>query len=100
MGGYGRHGSQWVKMLFARLYPSTVNGSPSIVFAHLETHKLFEIRKLHYRDHFSFFNSLRELAPKPIPVEVCSIELCNSELGKFSSGTSTLCFFWYLDPLR
>ena len=44
----------------------------------------------------SFVNSLSELAPKTIPVKVCSIELRNSELGKFSSVTSTLCLFGIL----
>ena len=35
-----------------------------------------------------------------IPLKVCSIELCNSELGKFSSVTSTLCLFDALIPLE
>ena len=82
----------------SRLYPSVVNGSPLIVFRTLRSTN--SLREENFIIVTSFVNSLSELAPKMIPLKVCSIELCNSELGKFSSVTSTLCLFDALIPLE
>ena len=81
----------------SRLYPSVVNESLFIVFHTLRSTN--SLREENFIIVTSFVNSLSELAPKMIPLKVCSIER-NSELGKFSSVTSTLCLFDALIPLE